>query len=210
MQIAESLIDWVYVHWVTNVLILHISLSLLTSLHVLLFKENDRTSLAWIGLVIFSPFIGSMFYWLFGINRIKRLAQKEHPQTLKEDFRNQASALDFHSLPDTWHSSITAGYAIHPVSFVAHNAITPLINGDTAYPEMIRSIKNAQHYVVLSSYIFDYDSLGRQFVKALAEAHQRGVTVNVLLDGIGVGYSWRKSDRALKKRGVNTARFLPA
>jgi len=210
MQIAESLIDWIHAHWVTNVLILHISLSLLTSLHVLLFKENDRTSLAWIGLVIFSPFIGSMFYWLFGINRIKRLAQKEHPQTLKEDFRNQASALDFHSLPDAWHSSITAGYAIHPVSFVAHNAITPLINGDTAYPEMIRSIKNSQHYVVLSSYIFDYDSLGRQFVKALAEAHQRGVTVNVLLDGIGVGYSWRKSDRALKKRGVNTARFLPA
>jgi cardiolipin synthase len=89
MQIFEMLIEWVTIHWVTISVILHFSLSLVTSLHVLLFKENERTSLAWIGLVIFSPFVGSLFYWLFGINRIKRLAQKKHPQTLKEDFRCQ-------------------------------------------------------------------------------------------------------------------------
>jgi cardiolipin synthase len=77
-----------------------------------------------------------------------------------------------------------------------------------AYPEMIQFINSARRYIVLSSYIFDYDSLGRQFVEALA--HNRGVIVNVLLDGIGVGYSWHKSDHALKKLGVKTARFLPA
>ncbi|REG84347.1 cardiolipin synthase [Marinomonas pollencensis] len=210
MQIVASLIDWIYAHWVTNVLLMHIALSLISSLHILLFKENDRTSLAWIGLVIFSPIIGSLFYWLFGINRIKRLAQREHPHPLKADFRQPCSALDFHQLPEVWHSAIKAAYAIHPVNFATNNQVTPLINGDSAYPEMIRSIKHAQHSVVLSSYIFDYDSLGRQFVTALSDAQQRGVRVNVLLDGIGVGYSWRKSDRALTKRGVNTARFLPA
>jgi len=35
---------------------------------------------------------------------------------------------------------------------------------------------------------------------------QRGVIVNVLLV-LGIGYSWHKSDRALKKLGVNK---LPA
>lgn len=214
MNIFTVLLEWLTTHWVTIIVVFHISLSLLTSVHVLLFKENERTSLAWIGLVIFSPVVGSLFYWLFGINRIKRSAQKKHPKMikkkLKRDSRHQVSPIEFKQLPNNWHSAITAGHTIHPVNYLANNSIEPLINGDMAYPAMIQSINSATRYIVLSSYIFDYDSLGRQFVDALANAHQRGVIVNVLLDGIGVGYSWQKSDRALKKLGVKTARFLPA
>jgi cardiolipin synthase len=210
MQIFEHLIEWVYIHWITMTVIVHIGLSLLTSLHVLLVKENERTSLAWMGLVILSPVVGSLFYWLFGINRIKRLAQKEHPQILKQDFLQQQHAIEFHHLPKNWHSAIIAGHAIHPIDYLADNSFEPLINGDMAYPAMIQSIYNAKNFIVLSSYIFNYDSQGRKFVAALADAHQRGVIVNVLLDGFGIGYYWKKSDRILRKLGVKTARFLPA
>jgi cardiolipin synthase len=210
MQIFEELLEWNYVHWVTITIIFHVSLSLLTSLHVLLFKENERTSLAWIGLVILSPVVGSLFYWLFGINRIKRLAQKKHPKTRKQDFRHQQKPIKFYDLPKRWHSSIIAGYKIHPINYIAANTVETLINGDTAYPAMIQSINSAKHCIVLSSYIFNCDSVGKQFINALAKAHHRGVIVKVLLDGIGIGYSWHKSDRALKKLGVTTARFLPA
>lgn len=210
MQIFESLLEWIYIHWVTIIVVLHISLSVVTSLHVLLFKENERTSLAWIGLVIFSPVMGSLFYWLFGINRIKRFAQKKHPKRFKKDFLHQEKTNEFQHLPKNWHSLIIAGYNIHPVNYMADNRVEPLINGDMAYPAMIQSIDNAKRYIVLSSYIFNNDSLGRQFVSALTEAHQRGVIVNVLLDGIGIGYSWQKLATVLKKQGVKTARFLPA
>jgi len=210
MHIFEAIQEWITFHWLTIIVVLHIGLSIMTSLHVLLFKENERTSLAWIGLVIFSPVLGSLFYWLFGINRIKRLAQKEHPEILKRDFISNNEITRFNHLPEHWHSAITAGYTIHPVNYVDNNSIEPLVNGDNAYPAMLESIASAQHHIILSSYIFDYDSLGSQFVSALADAHKRGVTVNVLLDGIGVGYSWHKSDRALNKLGVKTARFLPA
>jgi cardiolipin synthase len=209
MQIFEVLVAWFYIHWVTLTVVLHISLSLITSLHVLLFKENERTSLAWIGLVILSPVLGSLFYWLFGINRIKRLAQKKHPQILKQDFINPEKLIEFYHLPNNWQSAIIAGHTIHPVNYVEDNSVEPLINGDTAYPAMLQSILSAKHHVVLSSYIFDYDLVGRQFVNALAQAQQRGVTVNVLLDRIGIGYSWHKTNRALRKSGVKTARFLP-
>tara|TARA_R110002110_G_scaffold250142_1_gene466300 strand:+ start:761 stop:2215 length:1455 start_codon:yes stop_codon:yes gene_type:complete len=210
MQIFEELLEWIYIHWVTIIVVFYIILSVVTSLHVLLFKENERASLAWIGLVIFSPVMGSLFYWLFGINRIKRFAQKKHPKTQKQDFLHQEKLNKFHHLPKNWHTAIIAGYNIHPVNYVADNRVEPLINGDIAYPAMIQSIHNAKRYIVLSNYIFDNDSLGRQFVSALAEAHQRGVIVNVLLDGIGIGYSWHKLARVLKKQGVKTACFLPA
>ncbi|WP_435236774.1 phospholipase D-like domain-containing protein [Psychromonas sp. PT13] len=210
MQIFKELIEFITLHWVSIIVLFHLSLSILTSIHVLLFKENERTSLAWIGLVILSPVIGSLCYWLFGINRIKRLAKKSHPSDLKPDFQYQDKKIKRDHLPPHWQSAIISGYTIHPVNHVVGNHITPLINGDVAYPTMIQSINEAQHHIVLSSYIFDYDSLGKQFVNALSCAHQRGVIVHVLLDGIGIGYSWHKSDRALKKLGIKTARFLPA
>lgn len=209
MQIFEELVNWISLYWVTISVILHISLSILTSLHVLLFKENERTSLAWIGLVILSPFIGSLFYWLFGINRIKRLAQRKHPASGKQGFRKQEKRHKTQSFPIKWQPAVTAGYNIHPVNYLTGNSVQPLFNGDNAYPAMLQSINDAKRNVILSSYIFKYDALGRQFVEALTKAHQRGVTVRVLLDGIGIGYSWHKSDQALKKFGVKTARFLP-
>ena len=89
MQMYEKLVEWTTIYWVTITVVLHVGFSVLTSLHVLLYKENERTSLAWISLVILSPVVGSLFYWLFGINRIKRLAQKEHPYKLKLDFHHE-------------------------------------------------------------------------------------------------------------------------
>ena len=87
MHIFEFLLALIVDYWVFITVILHVGFSLLTSIHVLLYNENERTSLAWISLVVLSPVLGGLFYWLFGINRIKRAARKKHPQALKEDLR---------------------------------------------------------------------------------------------------------------------------
>ena len=210
MHLFDVLAEWISANGLTITVIIHISFSLLTSLHIVLFKENYRTSLAWIGLVVFSPVMGSLLYWFFGINRIKRLAQKEHPRTQQNNFTKVEKPVNYHDIAKHWHPYLVSGNAILPSNYLANNSVEPLVNGDIAYPAMLESIRQAKISVALSSYIFDYDSLGRQFVTALSDAHNRGVAVNVLLDGIGIGYSWRKSDRALKKLGVPTARFLPA
>lgn len=189
---------------------MHTGLSIVASLHILLFKENERTSLAWIGLVVFSPVLGSLFYWFFGINRIKRSAQRIYPQTIKKELLPHQVHHKLRQFPSQWQRAMHAGYAIHPLNYLTANEVEPLINGDKAYPAMIDAIQSARDYVLLSSYIFEYDSLGREFVNALVDAHKRDVKVKVLIDGIGISYSWRKSDRELKKHGINTARFLPA
>ena len=210
MDMFAAILALISNYWVFITLALHIIFSFFTSIHILLYNENERTSLAWISLVILSPVLGGIFYWLFGINRIKRAARKKHPQALKDDLREDEKPIEFHQLPNHWHSAIRSGHTLLPVNHLAGNTVELLVNGDAAYPQMIQSIHSAKDYVVLSSYIFDCDSLGQQFISALKQAHDRGVKVKVLLDGIGIRYSWHKSDRALKKLGVETARFLPA
>ena len=60
----------------------------------------------------------------------------------------------------------------------------------------------------LCSYIFRDDLAGRPFIDALIRAHERGVQVRVLIDGVGGGYLWSGTYMALKKAGVPVDRFL--
>ena len=62
--------------------------------------------------------------------------------------------------------------------------------------------------VGLSSYIFHADQWGGRFIDALAAAHERGVDVRVLIDGIGGGWVRSPAYHRLQHRGVPCARFL--
>lgn len=62
------------------------------------------------------------------------------------------------------------------------NLITPMVNGEAAYPEMIAAIDSASSSIFLASYIFADDVVGDRFCKALVEAAKKGVIVRVLID----------------------------
>jgi cardiolipin synthase len=161
-------------------LALHVLISVVASCHVLLTKDNVRASVGWIGLVVLSPFVGTIVYWIFGINRIER----KFAAPIDDPGDDRAF----------WEIS---------------GPVTPLLNGDEAFPAMLAAISGARESVALSSYIFDRDESGLRFVEALAAAQARGVTVRVLVDDVGIRYSRRPVDRDLAASGVRTARFMP-
>jgi len=194
--------------------VLHVLLVAIAGYHVLLNKQNEAAAFSWLGIIILSPFFGVGLYWLFGINRIKRRARAEMSGNINTRSPRGLGEIPAQSgaEPARWQGLMRLGAAIHHCDYLPNNRLLPLINGDEAYPKMLEAITSSEHSVVLSSYIFEYDSIGRQFVDALISAHKRGVSVRVLIDGLGVGYglSLVRSDRVLRQHGVKTARFLSA
>ena len=194
--------------------VLYVVTAILASVHVLLNKQNEGAAFSWLGVIVLSPFFGVLLYWFFGINRIRRRARAEmqdhggsYPLTTTAEAQAQRN-----QMPAQWQGLMKLGEAIHDAPYLVGNQLQPLIDGDAAYPRMLQAINSATHSVVLSSYIFEYDDSGKQFVDALVAAHQRGVQVRVLIDGLGVGYglSLVRADRVLRRQGVRTARFLSA
>jgi cardiolipin synthase len=88
------------------------------------------------------------------------------------------------------------------------NSVTPLINGDQAYPRMLSCIEAAQHSISLCSYIFGNDSWGSRFRVALGDAGKRGVEVKVLIDGVGARYSFPPITWGLRRHGIDAAEFM--
>ncbi|NNG02583.1 MAG: cardiolipin synthase [Inquilinus sp.] len=185
-----------------------LALALGMSVHVLLRKPDERAAVAWIGLIWLSPVLGSVLYVLLGINRIRRRARKLRSprQPVAAEAGRVSAALPPAADGLAMLAKIVDRFADGPL--LDGNRVTPLIDGDAAYPEMIGAIDGAERSVALSSYIFSHDPTGLRFVDALERACKRGVAVRVLVDGIGALYSLRPIRTELRRRGIPSARFL--
>ncbi|EOT1172239.1 cardiolipin synthase ClsB [Cronobacter dublinensis] len=65
------------------------------------------------------------------------------------------------------------------------NRIELLENGDEFYPAVFNAIDNARSKIILETFIWFDDNVGRQLHEVILRAAQRGVSVEVLLDGYG-------------------------
>lgn len=70
-------------------------------------------------------------------------------------------------------------------SWQSGNRIKLLENGDQYYPAVFAAIEKAQSRVLLETFIWFEDNVGRKLHSVLLRAAQRGVHIEVLLDGYG-------------------------
>ncbi|AJE02023.1 cardiolipin synthase [Geobacter pickeringii] len=192
------------------------ALSLYTAGHALIMKRDPRSTLGWIMVSLTVPLLGPFLYWCMGVNRISRRAR-----TWLESGRRLAGAEHFRALHDQ-----DAAPALPPGSeylaqlrsladrvtnglLLEGNRITPLENGEAAYPAMLEAIAGARRSIHLSTYIFDGDGAGRRFIAALADAALRGVEVRVIIDGLGEKYSLPRARVLMEGTRIQAARFLP-
>ncbi len=181
--------------------------------HAVLKKRETRTVIGWVGLIWFSPFIGSILYFLMGVNRIERRGE-EILDNLKEsacDAARQAiRGRQFDGIPFDYDNKLAnVGRSLTGFELLPGNQVTFLNGGQVAYPAMLKAIASAENTVALSSYIFDYDNAGKEFIDALLDAQNRGVEVRILIDHIGSKYSKPSAVKMMRKRGLNVQTFLP-
>jgi cardiolipin synthase len=210
LQILRSLPGW----WPYAVGAMIALADVLASAHVIIRKRDVRAAIGWVGLIWLVPGVGALLYAALGMNRIRRRATVLH-----RDRRRLALATPSATSIARPETERTVSDTMAPLARLAEqlsgrplltgNKVTPLHNGDEAYPDMVAAIDSAEHSVAMSTYIFGDDKAGRPFVDALARAVKRGVQVRVLVDGVGARYTWPPVHKVLRKAGIRAELFLP-
>ncbi|GHF14439.1 phospholipase [Kordiimonas sediminis] len=158
---------------------------------------------------------GLIFYFLFGISRIRRRARRSREQrgmTVREETGDpfgEEGSVD-KSLPFRWQVHDQLASRVSGMPITKDNALEPLISGRDAYDAMIDAIDQAHSTIMLTSYIFQADQAGRRFIAALLRAKERGVKIRVLVDAIGNLYGLKPVTPLLRRKGIKVATFNPA
>lgn len=184
--------------------------------HAMLNKRDPRSTFGWIMVCITIPGIGPLIYWVFGLNRIQTRSRSWKIQERDSSWPYPAvcewsPALSSSSPFDKENFASLLKLSDHVTRrpLLPGNRITPLFNGEQAYPDMIEAIDNAKESVYLSTYIFESNESGRNFIEALARAQARGVRTRILVDALGERYSFPIARWLMRRRGITVARFLP-
>jgi len=191
-------------------------LSLIAAGHSLLYKRDERSALVWTVLNLALPLIGPFLYWCMGINRISRRAR-----SWRVSGRRLSGTRIYPIESHKWESAELPVEARHlrnlrtlsdrvvKTRLQGGNRITPLEDGEAAYPAMLEAITQAEVSINLSSYIFDADGIGAEFVRLLKDAAARGVAVRVIIDAMGEKYSRVSPYKLLNLTTVQIVRYLP-
>lgn len=193
---------WAALFWTA----IYLLLAGLVTADVLLKKSDVRGALGWIGIVWLAPVVGSLLYYMFGINRVTRRAARLTRPDSRETAARDAPAEP--RGPANIQALAEVGRRITRAPLASGNDISILRGGDEAYPAMLEAIHTARRSLALASYIFRDDAAGEEFARALSEAQGRGVQVRVLVDSVGSGYILSPIYHRLRRLGVPAARFL--
>lgn len=198
---VEALLLWVLIA-------ASIAAAVVSAGHALLWKRDPRAALGWITVSILLPLAGPLLYFMFGINRIRTRAQALPISKGRDDMESPA-ATPKPDLPLEFAELASLANAVSRFGLTTGNSVEVLHNGEQAFPAMLRAIEEATSHLFLSTYIFESNRSGQDFIDALARAAARGVDTRVEIDGIGERYSRPRASRLLARRGVRVVRFLP-
>ncbi|MCI9867197.1 cardiolipin synthase [Rhizobium skierniewicense] len=207
------MIDLLDAYWPHILATASIVAGAVAAIHATMTKQEVRTALGWVGVILLSPFVGAAIYGIAGINRIRRSNLGQQRSLMHGTIMERVALFDaaddlvIARFGRRFAAMKNVGDRVTRNALTTGNTIEPLLSGDETYAAMLDALANARRSIILETYIFDQDRTGERFVEALADAQHRGVEVRILVDAVGARYSVPSIMRGLTKAGLKAAVF---
>lgn len=177
-------------------------------------NRRPQTAMAWLLAIFFIPYVGVLFFLVFGSARLPRNRRRKQRE-INEYIHEVTEGIDLVQKDPSWPPWL------EPLVELNRNlGSMPLVGGNSArmwsdyqatIDEMTEAVRTAKRVVHVEFYILSLDDTTRPFFEALAAARARGVKVRVLLDHLGnLQYpGFRRTKRFLTEAGIDWHLMLP-
>ena len=183
--------------------------------HILLRNKPPVSTLAWIWAVILFPYVGPLFYFVLGTDRIVRKKLRASREMAASGAREERkitprtrALLD--ALPPEERSAVELLSRINELAISSAESTRLLIDGTQFFPALCQRIDEACAHVHIEFFIWRDDARGRALRDHLVAAARRGVEVRVLVDQVGSLGLRRSFFHALTEAGGKFAWFRTA
>tara|TARA_R110002096_G_scaffold431563_1_gene646996 strand:+ start:31456 stop:32880 length:1425 start_codon:yes stop_codon:yes gene_type:complete len=199
---------------ISILIIIYIISSGLAFLGIIFYGARPSRSLSWLFVIVFMPYIGVIFYLLFGINRRKlkffKLKQTykrklydvhHHKSNDRKPFKNFVS-----NKKDKLATLLSNNNKYLPYD---GNHVEILQDGKSTFSSIFKAIKNAKDFIHIQYYILEEGELMDEMFYLFKEKIEQGVEIRMMYDAIG-SFDWkRKSIKRFKSIGVTICTSMP-
>lgn len=195
IQCMDAAFDLLSHYWPHILAAISLTTGTVAAVHAAMTKDEVRSAIGWVGIIVLSPILGAAIYAIAGVNRMRRSNvglqwQRVLPgppgHIARYDVAEEAITAEFGR---RFASLTVLGNRVTAHHLSTGNTIRMLETGDEAYDAMCEAIDAAERSILVESYIFDRDAVGRRIADRLIAARERGVEVRVLIDAVGARYS---------------------
>jgi len=186
-------------------------LIIITVILILLDTETTPKALGYLLLVLLLPVVGVAIYFAFGLNFRHLSSRNKMVKTQEEldlDIRKRVFN-DTNTSPGYDNQKIENFTSVNKFlknlsdEPLCESFFTLLINGEKKFPEVLRVLNTAKHFIHMEYYAWENDTRGNQIKEVLLRKAKEGVKVRVLYDDYASRKIKQNIVKELKAGGVS-------
>ncbi len=177
-------------------------------------RKSSTSTIAWILVLTFTPYVGFFLYLMFGLSFRKRalIKKKKFADLQKKAYLKRISmkknSIEEYAISHYSQSLVKYLENYGEALYFTNNKVQVFTDGKKLFEDIICEIEKAKKRVYMEYYIIKADLLGNKLFDALKKKSEQGVEVKILYDGIGsLGFP-RKKIKELRKSGVKIESFF--
>lgn len=175
-------------------------------------SRNPVRTISWILVISLLPYIGILFYILFGrsYHRQRRISNRIKKRISKIAKKQSINEVDLSKYPIV-EKNIKLATLIGKTSeqgVYGNNEIEIFTDGVKLLDKMLEDISKAKDHINAEYYIIETDETGNTFKEALIKKAKEGVDVRVIYDDLGSWKLKRSTIRDMKKAGIKLQSFF--
>ncbi len=172
-------------------------------------NKDPLKTLSWVMVLIFLPFVGLVWYLVFGQDFTKRqVITKRMYNKLKQRPLDEIGTLETFAYPKEQANLIRLLKNIDNTPLLGGNDVSFFTNAMDKYEKMLDDIENAKHHIHVEYYIFADDKIGNIIKDALIKKALQGVEVRIIYDGFGSRKTKKAFWEEMRKAGIEAEPFL--
>lgn len=190
------------------------TLAIIVVLRLLNKWVNPDNKLSWTFLILLSPMLGLLIYFLFGRSGLTRGTKRrmdkinQEVNTLRKRDTEAEEQLKAHSISaynQTKYINDWSGYPLYRNTSTKYYAC-----GEDMFPDMLAALEAAKHFIFLEFFIVEEGYMFRKIVDILEQKVKEGVEVRLIYDDMGsITTLPTKYYKTLQAKGIKCGAFNP-
>lgn len=178
------------------------------------YNRKPSVALGWLMAIFLLPYVGLLAFLVIGATQLpkkRRDRQRSMTEVLRKETKDEAVVGDASHLSEKDIIAAQLNYELGALPLAGGNSFELLPDNNANLQTMAEQIDRAQDYVHFEFYIVGWDETSAPLLDSLFRAHERGVTVRILIDQLGSSGipRWRELVRRLDSSGISWHRSLP-